>query len=195
MSFLDKFKKKKEESVFVELHLNARFQPKHRFPLEDAIEKVISKLKLGSLDGGGTAQDPETGEIRYCDINFILKDSSDETIEKFVDIVNSMGIPKGSYLKYDDKTVPVGTQDGLALYLNGTELPAEVYENNDINELMEAVGECLDGCAKLRSYWEGNEWTALYYYGDTPYADMAEKIREITDEHPLCQKCRVEQIA
>ena len=30
----------------------------------------------------------------------------------------------------------IGTAEGMALYLNGTELPAEVYRNNDVNELI-----------------------------------------------------------
>lgn len=29
------------------LHLNARFQPKHRFELEDALQEIFQKIKRG----------------------------------------------------------------------------------------------------------------------------------------------------
>ena len=49
------------------LHLNARFQPKHRFELEDALQEIFQKNKTGEITGGGTSL-RENGEIDSCDI-------------------------------------------------------------------------------------------------------------------------------
>ena len=48
--------------MYVTLKLNARFQPKHRFELEDALMEIFEKEKMGEITGGGTAQMPD-GEI------------------------------------------------------------------------------------------------------------------------------------
>ena len=49
------------------LKLNARFQPMHRFELEDALQEILEQNNMGEVTGGGTAQNPG-GEIAYCDI-------------------------------------------------------------------------------------------------------------------------------
>ena len=41
--------------MHLNLKLNARFQPKHRFVLEDALTEVLEKQQLGEITGGGTA--------------------------------------------------------------------------------------------------------------------------------------------
>ena len=47
------------------LHLNAGFQPKHRFELEDALQEIFQTNKAGEITGGGTLR-KENGEIdRY----------------------------------------------------------------------------------------------------------------------------------
>lgn len=197
MGLFDKLKKSKKNDYdsHVELHLNAHFQPVHRFPLEDAIEQMITELHLGELEGGGTAQNPETGEIQSCDIQFCLKDTSDATIDKFSEIVESMGIPKGSYLQYDNQKRPVGMQEGFAIYLNGVDLPEEVYRSCDINVLIERLESQLDGMGRMYSFWEGKEWTVLYFYGNSSFREMIAKVQGIIDEYPLCEKCQVKQIA
>lgn len=49
------------------LHLNARFQPKHRFELEDALQEIFEKNNAGEVTGGGTLL-KENGEVESCDI-------------------------------------------------------------------------------------------------------------------------------
>ena len=88
----------------------------------------------------------------------------------------------------------IGTYEGLGLYLNGTDLPVEVYQSSDINQLIEQLDTELEGIAVRLSHWEGNAETALYYYGPS-YEKMKEKVLLVTKTHPLCEKCRIEQIA
>ena len=40
----------------ITLRLNAKFQPVHRFELEDALQEILEKTDRGEVTGGGTAQ-------------------------------------------------------------------------------------------------------------------------------------------
>ncbi|MGZ5417072.1 MAG: hypothetical protein ACXWDI_07815 [Nocardioides sp.] len=48
------------------------------------------------------------------------------------------------------------------LYLNGTDLPAEVYASADVNRVLESLEELLGDDGSLHSYWEeprGHGWS------------------------------------
>ncbi len=105
--------------------------------------------------------------------------------------LEAAGIPKGSRIGLDDgEPVTFGVTEGLAVYLNGTDLPGEVYEHNDINDLIGALLECLGEEGEMQSYWEGPQETALYLYGPSA-ARMSELIAEVLAAAPLAQRCRV----
>lgn len=178
------------------LNLNARLQPMHRFDLEDALQEVLEKERMGEVTGGGTLQNPRYGEIMSCDIEIHLNDDGRDTINRLVKHVTRLGVPKGSALSCVEPEfkIEVGTLEGLAYYSNGTELPKEVYENYDINFVIEQMDEAMKGIGHLYSYWETSEWTALYFYG-TSFVEMKQKIEPFIASYPLCQKCRIEQIA
>lgn len=183
---------------FLELQLNARFQPRHRHELEDALEEALEHLDLGTVSGGGTLTEP-TGEVKSCDIELKLKNIAPPSLDKLCSLLNHLGIPKGSRLCWadeedEDHIEPLGRQEGLALYLNGTALPDEVYAQCDINELISRLEELLGPAGRLYSWWEGPEETALYFYGDS-FAQMQEAMAGLLAAHPLCQKCRVVQIS
>ena len=187
-----------EASFYLTLNLNARFQPMHRHDLEDALDELLSKVGIGFVDGGGTAMLP-SGEVKSCDVELIVNDGSGETIAELEKIIDALGVPKGSKLLWtasDDEKIerPVGRLEGMALYLNGTELPQEVYESSDINYAIEQLESRMDGIGHLYSWWEGPENTALYFYGQS-YEKMSAAIQDFIAEYPLCQKCVVERIA
>ena len=175
------------------LKLNAKFQPKHRFELEDALQEILEKNRMGEITGGGTAQNPD-GEIAYCDIEICLTKDSSDSREWLVGLLNKIGIPKGSILQGVEPEVEVGTLEGLAYYSNGVDLPDEVYENCDINYVCEQMEQAMEGIGRMYSYWEGNTYTALYFYGSS-FAEMKKRIEPFIATYPLCQKCRIEQIA
>lgn len=56
------------------LKLNARFQPIHRFELEDALQEIFQREGMGEVIGGGTAQNADR-EIISCDIEFDLAEN------------------------------------------------------------------------------------------------------------------------
>ena len=178
------------------LNLNARFQPMHRGDLEDALDEILGQMELGEVCGGGTLMSP-TKEIKSCDIELDI-DDDDKTVETLLDIIDKLGVPKGSKLQFSDRSdkndMPIGRLEGLAVYLNGTELSAEVYQSCDINYAIEQMDGRLSGIGRLYSWWEGPQETALYFYGES-YEKMLDAVKGFIEEYPLCQKCRVEQIA
>lgn len=191
MSILDKLKRKKDENVFISLQLNARLQPIHRFDLEDMIEEVLQENKAGEVVGGGCLCMP-TGEISSCHIDFEIAGNKVDGFLTFLHQIDE--IPKGSVVNVNDKTIEMGCAEGLALYLNGTDLDIAVYRQYDINELIESLDNALGDIVVITSYWEGNDVTAIYFYGEK-YSKMENVILPITKEHPLCEKCKIEQIA
>ncbi len=187
-----------ENVFYITLNLNARLLPLDREPLEDTLDKILKKLKIGEIDGGGTLMS-KSGEIKNCDIELCINKSSFDSdigkaMDKLSEIADVLGIPKGSQLIYGDTTRPVGRLEGLAFYANGTELPAEVYQNCDINYVIEQMEECMDGIGSFYSYWQGPTETALYFYG-TSYEKMKTSIQKFVSEYPLCQKSRIVRIA
>ncbi|MFF2754040.1 hypothetical protein ACFVR1_09900 [Psychrobacillus sp. NPDC058041] len=194
MGLFDILKKTENNKYHLRLQLNARLLPIDRGEFfEDPINEALETSKCGITDGGGTMQHP-TGEIEFCDIEILLKDNKVENFDKLLQIIDRIGVPKGSFLLADGFEQSVGTLEGLALYLNGTELSEEVYHNCDINYVIEKIDELLKGSGRFYSHWEGPENTALYYYGIS-FGEMKQRMTSFLSEYPLCQKCRVEQIA
>lgn len=175
------------------LKLNARLQPKHRFELEDALQEILEKEQMGEVTGGGTAQNPD-GEIAYCDIDIHLVDDNLDCVKWLAELLNKMGIPKGSVLQGVEPEMEIGTLEGLAYYSNGVDLSDEVYKTCDINYVIEQMEQAMEGIGSMYSYWEGPIYTVLYFYGSS-FAEMKKKIEPFIASYPLCQKSRIEQIA
>ncbi|MBE6902381.1 MAG: hypothetical protein E7478_07885 [Ruminococcaceae bacterium] len=175
------------------LFLNARLQPIHRFEIEDALQEYLDKKDLGEVNGGGTYQNSE-GEITGCEISICLSDHNSECLDQLRSFLNSIGIPKGSALRYNSQEIEIGTLEGLACYLNGRDLPTEVYSSCDVNYVIEQLTLAMSGIGKMYSYFEGAAYTALYFYG-LSFNEMSERIRSFIDTYPLCQKCRMIRIA
>lgn len=58
--------------------------------------------------------------------------------------------------------------EGLAVYLNGTDLPGEIYASSGIDELIAALSRRLGAESDMQSWWHGPRETALYRYGRPP---------------------------
>ena len=188
-----------EEYPFcITLHLNARLQPVHRHTLEDVLAEMLERRGFGTVEGGGTAMSP-SGEVCSCDIEVYLKYGTERALDALVQAAEYLEAPKGSRLLYkgtDGQRYerPLGSLEGLAVYLNGTELPDEVYQDCDVNDVIAQAEQRLGDAGCLMSWWEGPRDTALYFYGAS-CAAMLDALRPLLDEHPLCRKCRTERIA
>jgi len=184
--------KKKSEAALIHINLNAKLQPLDRAAIyEDPIDEAI--YKIGSIVGGGTLQS-KSGEVESCDIDIEVKDVKD--IETIKQVLFKLDIPRGSKVTIhpSKETFAIGEQEGLALYLNGIDLPDEVYQTSDINFVAEQIDQLIEGKGIRYSHWEGNEETALYFYGNS-FIEMKTLISEFINTYPLCEKCRVVQVA
>ncbi len=173
--------------------LNARLRPLDRGDrFEDPlIERLKTKVRKLSVTGGGTLMEAN-GEPSKCDIDLAFKGDADETCALITRALDSLGAPIGStaLIRGKDKAVTFGTTEGVGVYLNGTELPDEVYQTNDVNELIARLGGSLGDAGEMYSYWEGPAETALYFYG--PSAErMRQRMSEVLRTHPLAQRSRI----
>lgn len=176
--------------------LNARAQPLDRGDLyEDPLDDVLQAKKLGQVTGGGT-QLTETGEIAFCDVEIVLAQASDGALDEVRKCLEAQGAPKGSSLMIEDREdeIAFGVNEGLAVYLNGTDLPDEVYADCDVNHIYSEFDRLLGAAGKVHSYWNGPTETALYLYGPSHDA-MVDSIKPFVESYPLCQKARLEKIA
>lgn len=184
-------RKQSPDKTAVTLQLNARVQPLDRGTLyEDVIEKWLKRKRSGKITGSGTMQDANQ-EITGCMIEMSIKPAKQQEVLAFL---QQMPLPKGSFWQTETENVEIGKLEGLALYLNGVDLPQEVYESCDVNDLIEMLEKSLDGKGEFYSYWVGDQETALYFYGDS-FEEMQQKISAIVENYPLCQQSRVTKIA
>jgi hypothetical protein len=185
-----------DNGATVTFRLNARLQPMHRGEaFEDPLDELLAKRGIGEVEGGGT-QMSDHGEVECCDIVVFVHDPVAENAAAIATMLEELGAPLGSRYRADgsDESVAFGESEGLALYLNGTDLPEETYATQDVNELIERLDEAIGYTGQMMSHWEGPTETALYFYGD-PYDVMADALAPVIARHPLAQRSRVERIA
>lgn len=180
-------------------HLVIARIPEHIDPMdrglryEDPAQDALAIRELGMVTGGGS-QLTAASEIGYVDVEFALADL-DGALEVVQRILQEAGAPVGSHLLYEQNGVeverPFGVQEGLAVYLDGTSLPEEIYAETNIDALMEQLAlaaESVNG--ELRSTWNGPTETALYHYG--PSADaMLVALQPVLHDFAICQNARL----
>lgn len=185
------------EGEVVTARLNARVQPIDRGDyFEDPLDEALRELSLGAVTGGGTQLAEEPAGIAYCDLEIVVESASETTLQAIIARLEQLGAPKGSKLIIEatGAEIPFGRHEGLALYLNGTELPDDVYASCDINHVILELDRLMGERGKFKGHWEGSRDTGLYCYGPS-FADMKAAIEPLLSDYPLCQKARVEQIA
>lgn len=189
------FTKPETAKHLVIARLNDRAQPIDRYErYEDPLEAFLKANGLGEVSGGGT-QLQETGEIEFCEVEIQLASTAPEVLEAVTGQLQSAGAPKGSLLVQPDGTeLPFGHYEGLAVYLNGTDLPDETYRDCDVNFVYSEFDRLLDGQGAVHSHWPGPTETALYIYGES-YEDMRAALADFMASYPLCAKARVVQVA
>lgn len=183
-------------SVVVIARLNNKTQPMDRGELfEDPLSEALEEFGLGEVTGGGTQLTKE-GEVAFCDVEIVLPDESAESFAKITRILETCGAAKGSKLLVDDadQEITFGSLEGLGVYLNGTDLPSNVYQESDVNFVYDELNRLIEGIGEVQSHWQGPTETALYLYG-TSFAEMQLRIQPLVKTYPLCQQCRIVQIA
>lgn len=138
----------------------------------------------------------EPDGIKCCDIEIMVNEISQDTLDTIISTLIKSGATIGSFLKFgsETKTIPFGQLEGMAVFLNGTDLPDEVYADFDVNEFISQCNERLSSTGSFLDRWSGSKETALYFYGrsfETMKAAMADAI----DNEPGCAMARIVQIA
>ena len=176
--------------------LNARAQPLDRGEVfEDPLSDILQAAGIGEVTGGGTMLG-EDGEIAFCDLEIMVPEATDAVLGAIREALEGLGAPKGSRLIWNDgaNELEFGTFEGLAVYLNGTDLPDAVYEQSDASFVYEELGRLVGSEGRVVSHWGGPRETALYLYGRSA-ATMLARIRPFLDTYPLCDKARIITIA
>ena len=190
-------RKQAVEGEVVTARLNARVQPIDRGEyFEDPLDEALKELCLGAVTGGGTQLADEPAGIAFCDLEIVVESASGTTLRAIIARLEQLGAPKGSKLIVEatGAEIAFGTHDGLALYLNGTDLPDDVYASSDINHVIAELDRLMGEKGKFKGFWEGSAETGLYCYGPS-FDDMKAAIGPLLSAYPLCRKARVEQIA
>jgi len=184
------------QSTFVVAQLNDRAQPMDRGELyEDPLQKVLEKHRAGSVVGGGTMLRADK-EIEFCDIEIEVHEPVDRNIALIKSTLEELGAPRGSKLRLEARgeELAIGTNEGLAVYLNGTDLPDDVYAECDANFVYSEFDRLLGDDGKVHSHWQGPTETVLYMYGPS-FEAMSKRLADFLGTYPLCQRARVVQIA
>ncbi len=194
-------RKHKPESAFAYAQINAKIMPEARGELfEDPLDEALKAAGLGEVTGGGTLQQ-KTGEIEYCglDVDMFHVERAPAFICEFL---TNAGAPRGSELQFESggtkQRLAFGRTEGLGLYLNGTDLPLEVYKASDVNVVVEEINNAISdpqgGKGIMLGHWQGPTETALYFYGESA-EKMKAAMAEFLSTYPLCRKSRLVQIA
>ena len=83
----------------------------------------------------------------------------------------------------------LGTQQCVAVFLDGVTLPDEVYETLDFDGVVCDLGTAA-GDASYRGFWQGAEETGLFFFG--PDADaLFARVEPVLRRLPIGQNARV----
>lgn len=157
---------------------------------EDPLQAVLEAKNLGRVTGGGS-QLNELGAIEYADVEIELA-NLDDALGAAADALEAAGAPQGSELidAADGRVLKAfGKQQCLAIHLDGTSLPDEVYAGLDFDAVVEQIGSAA-GDGSYRGLWQGNEETALFFFGDDADAMFA-RVEPVLRALPIGQNARV----
>jgi hypothetical protein len=160
---------------------------------ESPLFVALNQYRCGSVIDVSTCMSREL-EVEYVDINLDLDD-----LEESVDVVKSVlvkaGAPAGSELRFTgdggEVIIGFGNMEGLAVYLDGVNLPDDIYRLCNINELADLIKDALAASGgEIRGSWVGPNETSIYMYGPDAEA-MYTALEPIMTAYPLCNNARV----
>ena len=179
--------------TLVVIRINDRALPLDRGELyEDPLREMLEAHGWGEVSGGGSLLSTD-GEVEASDLELILSEVTPEILSTLANKLEALGAPTGSRILHEPE-VSFGLNEGLAIYLNGTDLPASTYRDCDSNFVYSEFNRLLAGLGKIHSHWQGPTETALYVYGRTA-AEMRTALHPFLDSYPLCERARIVQIA
>lgn len=153
------------QPITVVQRIPARLQPAHRDELlVGPITGVLGRLSPGTRLAATETVVSTTGEPLEAVLQWeVPLEDAEGVVAALLDLEG--GLPTGTTVEIHDKAVACGELAGVGLYLNGTDLPDEVYAASGLQEVVTTLQEALGRVGQLWSYWQGPTETALYFYG------------------------------
>ena len=158
---------------------------------EDPLQAVLENTKIGRVTGGGS-QLNELGGIEFADVEIELANLDAATLRTVADALEQAGAPQGSELiaAADDRILrQFGTLQCLAIFLDGTSLPDEVYADLDFDAVVSEIGAAA-GEDSFRGFWQGPEETGVFFFGRDAEA-MFTRVEPVLRRLPIGQNARV----
>ena len=157
---------------------------------EDPLDALLAHANIGRVTGGGS-QLNELGGLAYAEVEIELA-NLDEALRVVVDALEKAGAPQGSELiDMSDSRVlqQFGTQQCLAIFLDGMTLPEEVYADLDFDAVVAELGAAA-GEGSNRGFWQGPEETGVFFFGPDAEAMFA-RVEPVLRRLPIGQNARV----
>jgi hypothetical protein len=162
---------------------------------EDPLDAFLQKHQLGKLTGGGT-QTRDGAPIFFVQVEADLENPRD--LDLIAGKLEECGAPVGSelYMPMEDgkpmETRVFGMMECVAVFIDGQTLLPNVYSESDVNLVIANLQSSLEKerLGDLRSYWEGSEETALFFFGANAEA-IATAFRPVLVKEALCQNARL----
>ena len=157
---------------------------------EDPLQAVLEQANIGRVTGGGS-QLNEFGGIEYAEVEIELA-NLDGALGVAADALENAGAPQGSELidASDGRVLrQFGTQQCLAVFLDGATLPDEVYANLDFEAVMTELGTAA-GDGSTRGIWQGPQETGIFFFGSDADAMFA-RVEPVLRRLPIGQNARV----
>jgi hypothetical protein len=155
---------------------------------EDPLSAALEARGVGRVTGGGS-QLNEQGGIDFADVEIELADLTG-ALDAAVRALEEAGAPRGSEILADGSVIrEFGTQQCVAVYLDGVSLPDAVYEALDFDQLVADV-EAAGGAGSYHGCWQGPEETALFLF-DSNAEDLFRRIEPMLRALPIGQNARI----
>lgn len=160
------------------------------------LDAKLQESGLGEVTGGGSQMD-ENFQIVSVDLEIYLANLN-TAVSLCTSVLESCGAPRGSQITFgaepNQTKIDFGKTEGIALIIDGVNLPQEVYEKYELDGLLDALKPVLDGgIGEFHGCNTLSETTELYFYG--PSADrMLDSIAKVQSEFPLCQNSKTRKI-
>jgi hypothetical protein len=189
---------KTPKGALIVAEINDKIKPIDRGDVyEEPIDKFLKANKLGEICGGGTLLE-KNGEILSCDIQMQLftENPEKELLNTIIKKLEELGAPIGSKLVSENNNTKIefGKLQGIALYLDGINLPDEVYRSADPFFLVSEIKKLAGIQTEVIREWTGESETGFYFYGDS-YERIKDSIADFIATYPLCKGARIVRIA
>jgi hypothetical protein len=155
---------------------------------EDPLDAALNERQVGAVTGGGSQLNAD-GAIEFAEIEIELTDV-EEGIAVVVEALEKAGAPEGSEIRRDGNVIrQFGTQQCVAVYLDGVGLPDEVYSELDFDALIETLTRAA-GENSYHGASQGAEETGLFFFGKDA-EEVFTRLEPALRAQPIGQNARI----